>query len=105
MARHNRTRRAATRQAFRKPNGTRTSPSTLGQSAYRRALRLEPLEDRRMLAVITVTTTADTVNFNDGVTSLREAIFAANTVPGADTIEFAPALTAGGPARILLTQG
>jgi hypothetical protein len=39
------------------------------------------------------------------VTSLREAIFAANTVPGADTIEFAPALTAGGPAKILLTQG
>ena len=68
-------------------------------------LRLEPLEDRRLLAVVTVTTLADTVDFNDGVTSLREAIFATNTVPGADTIDFAPALTAGGPATILLTQG
>jgi fibronectin-binding autotransporter adhesin len=71
---------------------------------HARRLAFEPLEDRRMLS-ITVTTTADTVDFNDGVTSLREAIFAANTVPGADTIEFAPALTASGPAKILLTQG
>ena len=82
----------------------------IGRSLYRRpqyqrALRLEPLEDRRLLALVTVTTLGDTVDFNDGVTSLREAIFAANTVPGADTIEFAPALTAGGPATILLTQG
>ncbi len=76
-----------------------------GRSLYRRQLRIEPLEERRLLAVVTVTTLADTIDFNDGVTSLREAIFATNTVPGADTIEFAPALTAGGPARILLTQG
>jgi CSLREA domain-containing protein len=67
-------------------------------------LRFEPLEDRRMLS-ITVTTTADVVDLNDGVTSLREAIYAANTVPGADTIEFDPALTASGPVTILLTQG
>jgi CSLREA domain-containing protein len=77
----------------------------VGRSLYRRLLRMEPLEDRRLLAVVTVTTLDDTVDFNDGVTSLREAIFAANLVPGADTIEFAPALTAGGPATILLTQG
>src|SRR3990172_1595105 len=72
---------------------------------YRRRLRLEPLEDRRLLALVTVTTLADTVDFNDGVTSLREAIFATNTVSGADTIDFAPSLTAGGPATTLLTQG
>ena len=72
---------------------------------YRRSLRFEPLEDRRMLAVVTVDTLDDTVNFSDGHTSLREAIFATNIVPGADTINFAPALTAGGPAKILLTQG
>ena len=54
---------------------------------------------------MTVTSLADTVNFGDGFLSLREAIFATNLVPGADTIEFAPALTAGGPATILLTQG
>jgi CSLREA domain-containing protein len=65
------------------------------------------LEDRRLLSAspIIVTTLADTVDFSDGQTSLREAIFAANTVPGADTIEFAPSLTASGPAKILLTQG
>jgi CSLREA domain-containing protein len=58
-----------------------------------------------MMAVVTVTTLADTVDFNDGVTSLREAIFATNVVPGADAIRFAPSLTASGPAKILLTEG
>lgn len=58
-----------------------------------RRLRIEPLEDRRMLAVATVTTELDVVNFNDGVTSLREAIFATNTLAGADTIEFAPGMS------------
>jgi CSLREA domain-containing protein len=78
--------------------------ATVDSSPTRRRLRFEPLEDRRMLS-ITVTTTSDVVDVNDGVTSLREAIFAANTVSGADTIDFAPALTANGPATILLTQG
>ena len=73
-------------------------------SLFRR-LRIESLEDRRLLAVVTVDTLADTVNFSDGVTSLREAVFATNLVGGADTIEFAAALTSGGPATILLTQG
>lgn len=71
----------------------------------RRPLGLQPLEDRRLMAVVTVDTLNDTIDFNDGVTSLREAIFATNTVPGADTIEFAASLTADGPATILLTQG
>jgi predicted outer membrane repeat protein len=79
--------------------------SLSGRSTYSRTLRLEPLEDRRLLAVVTVTTTDDTINFNDGLTSLREAIFAANLVSGADTINFAPSVTASGPAKILLTQG
>ena len=101
-------RRSTWRKAARRPAArtrTHSATSSLGRSLYRRRLRLEPLEDRRLLAVVTVTTLADTVDFNDGVTSLREAIFATNTVPGADTIDFAPALTAGGPATILLTQG
>ena len=54
---------------------------------------------------VIVNTLFDVVDFNDGRTSLREAIFATNLVSGPDTIEFSPALTAGGPATILLTQG
>lgn len=53
---------------------------------------------------IIVTTHLDVVDFSDGLTSLREAIFAANLVPGAQTIEFDAGLYANGPATILLTQ-
>jgi hypothetical protein len=67
-----------------------------------RSLRYETLEDRRLLAVLTVDTDQDVVDFNDGVTSLREAIFAANIVPGADEIVFD---LGDGPKTILLTQG
>jgi CSLREA domain-containing protein len=77
----------------------------IGKHPARRRLGFEPLEDRRLLAVAMVDTTLDVVDLNDGLTSLREAIFAANTVSGTDTIEFAPALTAGGPATILLEHG
>lgn len=70
-----------------------------------RGLRCERLEDRRLLAVVTVTTVDDTVDFNDGVTSLREAIFATNTVAGADEIRFDPALFTAGARTILLTRG
>jgi hypothetical protein len=72
---------------------------------YRRQLHYEPLEDRRLLATVTVTTLADTIDLNDGLTSLREAIFATNLVAGADAIQFAPSLTASGPATILLSLG
>ncbi len=68
-----------------------------------RMLRLEPLEDRCMLAVVTVDTELDVVDFADGVTSLREAIFATNLVPGADEITFD--FGHDGPATILLSQG
>ncbi len=57
------------------------------------------------MAVVTVNTLSDTTDLNDGLTTLREAIFATNLVAGADTIDFAPSLTASGPAKILLTQG
>ncbi|MFK8113222.1 MAG: cadherin domain-containing protein [Rubripirellula sp.] len=62
---------------------------------------LETLEDRRMLAVITVTELSADINTN-GMVSLGEAIEAANTDAsidgsvagaGADTIEFAPGLS------------
>jgi hypothetical protein len=47
-------------------------------------LRLDPLEDRSVPTVFTVTTTADL-----GLGSLRQAITDSNTNPGADTINFA----------------
>jgi hypothetical protein len=55
------------------------------------------------MAVVTVDTDLDVVDFNDGVTSLREAIFATNTLPGADEIVFD--FGHDGPATILLEQG
>jgi fibronectin-binding autotransporter adhesin len=76
---------------------------TFCSSLYARSLRCERLEDRRLLAQLTVTTDQDIVDFNDGETSLREAIFAANIVPGADEIVFD--FGHDGPATILLTQG
>jgi hypothetical protein len=47
------------------------------------ALRLEPLEDRTVLSVFTVTNTNDS-----GPGSLRQAIFDANTTPGMNTVAF-----------------
>src|SRR5207248_11755565 len=41
---------------------------------------LERLEDRQLLAVLTVTTSADDLTPNDGFVSLREAITAVNAV-------------------------
>ena len=49
---------------------------------------IEPLEDRRLLATFTVTSTGDTVA-NDGQTTLREAVQSANATASADTIVFA----------------
>ena len=66
-------------------------------------LRLEPLEDRRLLAVVTVDTELDVVDLYDGVTSLREAISATNDAPGPDEIVFD--FGHDGPATILLEQG
>src|SRR5262245_32805007 len=69
----------------------------------RRRLRLEPLEDRRLLS-ITVNTLVDEADGSivDGDISLRDAIAAA---PSGETIDFAPALTSGGAATINLTLG
>lgn len=92
------------RQNSRKTARHNSTTRNRKPSLHRRTLRYEPLEDRRLLAVVTVTTLTDTVDFNDGKISLREAIFATNTVPGADTINFATPLTAGGPATLLLTH-
>ena len=46
----------------------------------------ELLEDRTLLSSITVDTTTDVIDAGDGLTSLREAIIAANALAGDDTI-------------------
>jgi CSLREA domain-containing protein len=58
------------------------------------ALRCEALENRCTPATFTVNTTADTVDANPAVTSLREAITAANVEGGTTqhTINFDPAI-------------
>ena len=87
----------------RLPKGVRRKTRAQAERSRRlsRRLAVETLEDRRMLAVITVDSAADDMNANGNVT-LREAIQAANTDTsvdgsvagsGADTINFAPALS------------
>ena len=61
---------------------TRQSESSLIRSPYARRLHLESLEDRRMLATFAVSNLDD---FGPG--SLRQAIFDANNMGGADTID------------------
>ena len=78
-----------------------------------RRLRIEPLEDRRLLAALTVNSASDVTLAGDGLVTLREAIVAANadtttdlghTGAGADTIVFDPAAFAT-PQTLALTQG
>ncbi|MEX0612181.1 MAG: choice-of-anchor Q domain-containing protein [Pirellulales bacterium] len=79
--------------------------SATGSFPYRRRLRFEPLEDRRLLANVTVSNLNDVVNGTttsiaaliatpgaDGI-SLREAILAANADAAADTVDFGPTVT------------
>lgn len=54
-------------------------------------LRLEHLEDRAVPAIITVTSLADNLTPGEGRT-LREAVQAANNLPGADVIVLRPGL-------------
>src|SRR4051812_24922688 len=58
---------------------------------------LECLEPRRLLAAYLVDTLADEndINHQPGDFSLREAIGAADSNPGADTISFATSLSGG----------
>ena len=62
--------------------------SRVRHSLRHRSLQCERLEDRRLLAVLTVDTESDAIDFNDGHMSLREAVFVANTIEGSDEIRF-----------------
>jgi CSLREA domain-containing protein len=59
------------------------------------------LEDRTLLAAIVVNSLADNTTGGDGLTTLREAVLAANASAGVDTISFASGLN----GTISLTQG
>lgn len=75
--------------AHRRPNRRRQSKARAA-IPFGRRLRIEPLEDRRLLTVFTVT------NLDDGLApgTLRQAIFDAKQTPAvSDTIEFAAGLT------------
>ncbi len=70
-----------------------------GLRMTRKCLRLELLEDRRVLAALMVTSASD-----DGPGSLREAIVFANTMTDADEINFDASVFAT-PQTIVLTTG
>src|SRR5688572_19468530 len=72
-----------TRYAVRRPKSG---------SSRRKPLRMETLESRCVLSTFTVNTLSDTVDADPAVTSLREAITAANSLSDADIIGFAPSV-------------
>src|SRR5436190_18926910 len=70
-------------------NGSLGVPaSRVGSAPHHRRLFLESLEPRQVLSTFLVTTLADTVDADPAVTSLREAIMAANSQPSSDVIAF-----------------
>ena len=89
--------------ARRSGSGSRRKNYRVHNLLSGRSLAIEPLEERRLLA-ITVSTLVDEADGSivDGDISLRDAIALA---PSGETINFAAALTAGGPATITLTLG
>ena len=79
------TRQRRLRSAFlprSNPRG-RAARQHISHTAHHRCLRVEPLEDRRLLAVFTVDNLDDA-----GLGSLRQAVLDANAAAGADTVEF-----------------
>ena len=84
---------------------------TLRRRHARRRVLMEALEDRRLLATLTVNSALDNLTGGDGLVTLREAIIAANgdsttdlaqTGSGADTIVFDPSLN-GTPIMLTIT--
>ena len=99
------------------PKGSRIRRRSLALT-QEATLNFDRLEDRQLLAGVTVSNTTDLTNGNtnsitaliannggDGI-SLREATIASNNTNGADSITFSPAVFTGGAANVIrLTQG
>ena len=111
--------RRTTKQPSRKPVSSRARNRRLAKrSSVKQRHEFETLEDRRMLATLTVGNSSDLVDGDtssitsliaapgtDGIT-LREAITAANNTTGADTINFdSNVFTGGDNSLIRLVQG
>ena len=92
-----------TKHPWNRRSFTRSLRSPRRSPARRRSTRLflEALEERAVPATFTVNTLADTIDNNPNVTSLREAVRAANARVGADEIEFASNLE----GAIILSAG
>src|SRR5262245_14541476 len=87
----------ARRARAKSPDRNRSGASDSG-----RKLHIEALEHRQMLAIIVDTLVDENDGAGVGCVSLRDAISAA---AAGETINFDPALTAGGAATILLKHG
>ncbi len=85
------------------PSNRLCSANVLRRRHRPHRLNVEPLEDRRLLAVSIVNTEFDVVDATDDLTSLREAILEANATTGADSIAFD--FGHDGPAVIRLELG
>ena len=111
--------RKSERQKSRKPQSSRARNRRLAQrSSQSKSHLFEALEDRRLLATLTVNSSLDLVDGDtssvaalinspgaDGI-SLREAIVASNNTDGADTVTFdSNVFTGGADSLIRLTNG
>src|SRR5256885_12777896 len=65
----------------------------------------EAVEPRRLLSTFTVNTTSDVTSASDGLTTLREAIVAANNHSGVDSINFSPRVFAAGSVHTIKLTG
>ncbi len=93
----------------KRPNRNKKSQSlrsTLGGNAHSRSLRLEALEDRRMMALFVVNNFGDLDgDGNPVVGSLRQAVEEANTNEGFDQIMFADFLFDDGVSHTINLDG
>src|SRR4051812_15920019 len=79
---------------------------TTGRPSRRSPVLIHSIEPRRLMSAFTVNTLSDVTNAGDGLTTLREAIVAANAHSGVDSISFSAAVfPVGSLHTIKLTGG